>query len=83
MLVQESRTLNEENKNIISWLSPLSFGATHQSFVERRQGGTGDWILQHALFDAWVKGKTKTLWCPGIRKTRVPNSFSYLMLTRF
>jgi hypothetical protein len=72
MLVQESRTLNEENKKIISWLSPLNFYATHQSFVERRQEGTGEWILNHALFDAWVKGRNKTLWCPGIRKTLIP-----------
>ena len=72
MPVQESRTLNEQNKKIMTWLSPLSFGAIHQGFVERRQGGTGQWILQNALFDAWVKGTNKTLWCPGIRKTPFP-----------
>ncbi|KAJ8121182.1 hypothetical protein ONZ43_g2301 [Nemania bipapillata] len=63
---------NEEFEKITSWLSPLDFAAKQIDFLNRRQSGTGEWLLSEPSFQDWVDGKERTLWCngpPGAGKT--------------
>lgn len=63
-----ARQHSEETQKIISWVSPLSFHATHYSILESGQTGTGAWFLEHQTYRKWANGRTDMLWCPGIRK---------------
>ncbi|EGO00481.1 hypothetical protein SERLA73DRAFT_160331 [Serpula lacrymans var. lacrymans S7.3] len=51
---------------LAEWLSPLNFRQTHSEIYGSRREGTGEWVLEDERFQDWKKGKTKTLWCPGI-----------------
>ena len=59
---------NKERDRILAWLSPLNFGPRLSDMLERRQEGTGTWLLKSQLFTDWLKGNFRTLWCPGMRK---------------
>lgn len=56
-----------ENGDILAWISPVNFCAKHIDILNRRQEGTGQWLLGTDEFDGWVTGRERTLWCPGIR----------------
>jgi hypothetical protein len=63
---QESRHGEAERKRILSWLSPLSFEGKQRQLFERRQPGTGEWLVQHETFQKWKASSGSTLWCSGI-----------------
>lgn len=63
----EAKSRDSGSQQIIHWISPLSFRSRHVNVLESVQPGTGIWLLEHATFRDWVKSKTGTLWCPGIR----------------
>ncbi|KAJ7080066.1 hypothetical protein C8R44DRAFT_527863, partial [Mycena epipterygia] len=66
---------------IIEWYSPLNFFPRQADIFNSRQPGTGEWLLEHDLFNEWKLGtnnpsdmwcKPKTIWCrgmPGAGKT--------------
>ncbi|KAI9894307.1 MAG: hypothetical protein M1814_003063 [Vezdaea aestivalis] len=56
----------EEDKQVLAWLSPLTFWARHQDILAKRQTGTCEWLLNHSTFNSWVQGDVNILWCPGI-----------------
>lgn len=60
-----------ENREILGWLSDLSFEQNQTDILYKRHPGTGEWFLNLDLFKAWRNGHRdtpSTLWCPGIRK---------------
>jgi serine/threonine protein kinase len=57
----------ENRRTTIAWLSHLNFRAIHNRYVETHQEGTGQWLFQNPIFNDWLEGNTKTLWCHGIR----------------
>ena len=59
---------NEERDRILTWLSPLNFGPRLSDMLDRRQEGTGTWLLESQLFTDWLEGHFRTLWCPGMRE---------------
>lgn len=63
----EAKSRDSDSQKIIHWISPLSFRSRHVNVLDSVQPGTGIWLLEHATFREWVKSKTGTLWCPGIR----------------
>ena len=62
-----NRIEDNESRDIVKWLSPLNFWTKQDDTFERRQEGTGEWLLDHPEFQKWVDGETKVLWCPGDR----------------
>lgn len=61
------RHLDEKRQAVISWLSPLNFSTKHNDVFNRRQNGTGRWLLEAEEFRSWLSGDKRTLWCPGLR----------------
>ena len=55
------------SRQIVNWLTPLNFWLKQDDTFERRQEGTGEWLLNDLAFQEWIKGDTKVLWCPGDR----------------
>ena len=58
---------------IANWLSSLDFRERLADFLERRTEGTGEWLLQSQPFRDWLGGKSRILWCSGIRELSFPN----------
>lgn len=60
-----------QNRNILRWLSALSFEEKHRDILSKHHPGTGQWLLDADEFKAWRNGQldsSPNLWCPGIRK---------------
>ncbi|KAK0730870.1 hypothetical protein B0H67DRAFT_563153 [Lasiosphaeris hirsuta] len=55
-----------EDLEILEWLTPVNYGPDQSEYFNRRQPGTGQWLLSSEKFDAWVNSKKQTLFCPGI-----------------
>jgi hypothetical protein len=73
--------LDQEFHTITAWLSSLDFAAKQIDFFNRRQPGTGEWLLSDPRFKHWLEGKERILWCPGLRKTMAaPWCSSYLLM---
>ncbi|KAJ7088330.1 hypothetical protein C8R44DRAFT_819435, partial [Mycena epipterygia] len=79
---------------IIEWYSPLNFFPRQADIFNSRQPGTGEWLLEHDLFNEWKLGtnnpsdmwcKPKTIWCrgmPGAGKTVLVCVHTYLIFSR-
>ena len=57
----------DARKQILNWLSSLSYVAKQNDNFERAVSGTGKWLLDDPKFQAWIAGETRILWCPGDR----------------
>jgi hypothetical protein len=55
--------------DICEWLSPINPHATQIDVYNRRQKGTGTWLIESEIFNDWLSSKGGILWCPGIRKS--------------
>jgi hypothetical protein len=51
---------------ILDWLTPIDYASQQSDYLKRRQPGTGQWLLDSAKFQAWLKNDSQTLFCPGI-----------------
>jgi hypothetical protein len=51
---------------ILNWLTPIDYGAQQSDFIDRRQEGTGQWLLDSAKIQTWLNTDNQTLFCPGI-----------------
>lgn len=63
---QDNRERREELQTILDWLTPMDYAPQQSDFIGRRQAGTGQWLLDSAEFQAWLKTDKQTLCCPGI-----------------
>lgn len=59
---------SEERLRILKWLSHLDFGPRLSDLLDRKQEGTGTWLLESQRFKDWLEGDVRTLWCPGMRE---------------
>jgi predicted ATPase len=57
---------NDEDVKILDWLTPIDYGLQQSDYLKRRQPGTGQWLLDSVEYQAWLKTKKQTLFCPGI-----------------
>jgi hypothetical protein len=56
----------EENRAVLDWITPIDYAPQQNDFLDRRQSGTGQWLLDSVEFQEWVNTKQRTMWCPGI-----------------
>jgi Cdc6-like AAA superfamily ATPase len=62
---QDNRERREEQQTILDWLTAIDYGPQQSDYIDRRQEGTGRWILESTEFQDWVT-IGNTLFCPGI-----------------
>jgi hypothetical protein len=63
---QDRRERHKEDQVILDWLTPIDYAAQQSDFIARQQAGTGQWLLDSAEFQAWLKDDKQTMFCPGI-----------------
>ncbi|EHK16458.1 uncharacterized protein TRIVIDRAFT_227323 [Trichoderma virens Gv29-8] len=56
----------KEQETILNWLSPVNYTPLQMDYIRKRQPGTGNWFLESAEYQAWLKTDKQTLFCPGI-----------------
>ncbi|KAI0893355.1 ankyrin repeat protein [Annulohypoxylon nitens] len=58
----------EKNKDlvILRWLLTLDYVSQQSDFINRRQPGTGQWLLDSEKYRMWVNNENQTLFCKGI-----------------
>lgn len=61
-----SKLDGKEDLEILEWLTPINYGSQHSDFINRRQPGTGQWLLESEEFQTWLSTIKQTLFCPGI-----------------
>ncbi|EAW23743.1 ankyrin repeat domain-containing protein [Aspergillus fischeri NRRL 181] len=57
---------NEQDQKCLDWLSPANYAIPQSDYIDRRQPGTGDWLLESPAFQPWIERPQETLFCPGI-----------------
>jgi len=53
-------------QTVLNWLTPIDYAPQQSDYIGRRQPGTGQWLLDSAEYQAWLKTSKQTLFCPGI-----------------
>ena len=61
-----SKLGRNEDLEILNWLTPIDYGPQQSDFIQRRQEGTGTWLLHTNEFNTWLDQRNKTLFCSGI-----------------
>ncbi len=64
--IMRSKLGKEEDLDILKWLTPIDYATQQSDHISRRQPGTGQWLLNSAEYQEWLKTPGKTLFCPGI-----------------
>jgi Cdc6-like AAA superfamily ATPase len=57
---------DQQIQAVLDWLTPVDYASQQSDFINRRQAGTGQWLLDSAEFKMWVENDKQTLFCPGI-----------------
>ncbi|KAF3293548.1 hypothetical protein TWF132_004516 [Orbilia oligospora] len=56
----------EENRKILDWITPIDDSSRHNDTLNRRQPGTGEWLLNSTEYQNWLNTVKEVLFCPGI-----------------
>jgi Cdc6-like AAA superfamily ATPase len=59
------RLEDQDRQKILDWLTPIDYDP-QQSYISKRQPGTGQWLLNSAEYQDWLKADKQTLFCLGI-----------------
>jgi NACHT domain len=57
---------DQKYQAILDWLTPIDYASQQNDYLIRRQPGTGQWLLDSAEYQTWLKTDKQTLFCPGI-----------------
>jgi hypothetical protein len=57
---------DQQSRTVLDWLTPVDYALQQSDFINRRQAGTGQWLIDSAEFKVWVENDKQTLFCPGI-----------------
>lgn len=82
----DSREASDEQITILNWLTLTDYAPQQNDFINRRQAGTGQWLLDSPEFQAWVQTDKQVLFCPGIPgagKTILTSIVIEELITRF
>jgi hypothetical protein len=63
---QDGREYREERQAILEWLTTIDYAPQQSDFINRREAGTGRWLIDSEEYQTWVQTPKKTLFCPGI-----------------
>lgn len=63
---QHDRETAEEQRAILAWLTPAEYIHQHRDFINRREAGTGQWLLNSEEYQRWTVTEKETLFCSGI-----------------
>ena len=55
-----------ERRSLEHWLCSVDYAAQQSDSINRREEGTGLWLLESNSFYDWINGDSRTLFCPGI-----------------
>ncbi|KAF3223692.1 hypothetical protein TWF679_000129 [Orbilia oligospora] len=56
----------DKERKILEWITPIDDSAQHNDFLNRRQPGTGSWLLNSSEYQNWLHTPKAILYCPGI-----------------
>jgi Cdc6-like AAA superfamily ATPase len=56
----------DQKTKILNWLTPIDYGPQQSDFINRRQEGTGQWLLDSDEFREWLNQSNQTLFCQGM-----------------
>jgi hypothetical protein len=56
----------EDHRAVLDWLTQVDYTRQQADFINRRQAGTGQWLLNSTKYQGWLKSHKQTLFCPGI-----------------
>ncbi|KAF3229698.1 hypothetical protein TWF106_000148 [Orbilia oligospora] len=56
----------EENWKILDWITPIDDSSRHNDTLNRREPGTGEWLLNSTEYQNWLNTAKEVLFCPGI-----------------
>ncbi|RYP09021.1 hypothetical protein DL764_001517 [Monosporascus ibericus] len=57
---------NLEQRTILDWITPIDYAPQQSDIINQRQPRTGQWLLDSAEYQNWLKDDKQTLFCPGI-----------------
>ncbi|EFY97663.2 Ankyrin repeat protein [Metarhizium robertsii ARSEF 23] len=63
---------DQADETILNCITKIDHGSYHSDIANKRQPGTGQWILESGKFQTWLKTSKQTLFCtgaPGAGKT--------------
>jgi hypothetical protein len=58
--------IDSKRQTILDWITRIDYTSQHHDFINRRQAGTGQWLLDSPEFQSWLQTDNQTLFCPGI-----------------
>jgi len=63
---QDDREAREERQTILEWLTAIDYTLQQSDFINRREAGTGQWLINSDEYQTWIRTPKTTLFCPGI-----------------
>jgi Cdc6-like AAA superfamily ATPase len=65
---REAEEARNEREQILNWLGSNDSRAQQANFTQKRQAGTGEWLIRSDDFQNWIAdGSSKrVLFCPGV-----------------
>ena len=57
---------HKDRQAILDWLSNSKFSARQTALSNRRQEGTGSWLIDSEIFKTWLEYDGRNLICQGI-----------------
>ncbi|KAJ5358379.1 uncharacterized protein N7496_010792 [Penicillium cataractarum] len=64
--LEEYHPQSEKDQPILRWLTEVDYASQQCYFFNRRQEGTGEWLLGSREFKTWRDNAKQSLFCPGI-----------------
>ncbi|KAK3378907.1 hypothetical protein B0T24DRAFT_493620, partial [Lasiosphaeria ovina] len=61
-----SKLDRKQDLEILNWITSTDYGPQQSDYLNRRQPGTGQWLLESEEFKTWMTTEKQTLFCPGI-----------------
>ncbi|KAL6797092.1 ankyrin repeat-containing domain protein [Trichoderma sp. SZMC 28012] len=62
----EGKLDRKEDAEVLNWLTNIDYGPQQSDNLQRRQPGTGQWLLDSTEYSTWLQTDKQTLFCPGI-----------------
>jgi hypothetical protein len=66
LIRQNARADRKESQVILDWITQIDHAPHQNDFINRRQGGTGKWLINSTEYQDWLGTAKQTLFCPGI-----------------